>query len=479
MKNKEHLKTVLLIGLVITNVFLGSKIFINKKLWPTGYNFFANTENYTFFKFFSKVVDKYQNISISKLHITNPNNIIINTGDQTTRFSLNQSHDKYKTVNDITKNILNEAFIVSPKNITPVSSDEWYLALTGKSVYLSYTTEFSTDLFTQFLGIKNSETGNSISNISNVVISANIPFAVYVQDKNTDTYYKIPLTGTQTNLEETIDYFQTKFDTSDANSSLIINYSFDLKFDQPFGEQTTTLEPMIPLYNSPQTTHIINSENPIFKNDVFNQASINKILKIFAVNPTSITRYTESNGTLVFVENDCVFLKLYTNGILEYTANENSSGLNLIDTAAPISSYNSICGLTDFMDKLNNAVSSEKSMYVSSPLSIENTTLPLIDVSFDYYMNGLPVSIDISTQKNAVNASIENGYLKKYIHVLRSYDNTNTTYETPIYIDVLDQIIEPYLNQMDTVPIDKMYVSYFDNGTHGEKTANWNVKIKQ
>jgi len=71
--------------LVMMNFVLGAKILTDKKLWPYGYNFFVSLENFKIIEAFTGASDK----QITKTHLTMPEQIIVNTGDQTTRIALN------------------------------------------------------------------------------------------------------------------------------------------------------------------------------------------------------------------------------------------------------------------------------------------------------------------------------------------------------------------------------------------------------
>ena len=42
---KGRVKNILLVFLMVMNFVLGSRILIEKKLWPVGYNFFSNIGN--------------------------------------------------------------------------------------------------------------------------------------------------------------------------------------------------------------------------------------------------------------------------------------------------------------------------------------------------------------------------------------------------------------------------------------------------
>ena len=44
--NKERVKNLVLVFLIAMNFILGSRILFERKLWPSGYNFFSNANNF-------------------------------------------------------------------------------------------------------------------------------------------------------------------------------------------------------------------------------------------------------------------------------------------------------------------------------------------------------------------------------------------------------------------------------------------------
>lgn len=462
--NKEHIKSVVLAVLVISNLFLGSKILMTEKLWPDGYNFFVSARKSSIYLSISKLFKGSSVNNESKSHISAPDGVIINTGYQTTRFSLKISDDMYNNVYSVCSSLLTEALSVPSKSWSYTNSEEWYSSLSGKSVYMSYSSKFDSALFARFSGCKDSEIPMLLSDVDGVVISAGAKPSVYL--KGGDTYIKCSIETSVTKLEDIIDYFQQNFDDTDANSS-IINYSFELLFDKPSENQHAILESMIPIYSNPIEYYPVNAENPIQKNDgTVNINTVNRILSSFEINPGTVRRYTEAGGTMVFVENNGT-LKIHTNGLIEYTANIGARGIRLTDSG---SAYNTICAAADFMDNINDAASADKTMIIRSDLSGNNPDN--LNMTFDYAVDGLYVNISSPDIAHAVEITAENGYLKSYRHLLREYDKQQQPEQIPLYIEALDKIISENPNEIHTY-IKKMYISYSDDNQNGIKYADW------
>ena len=123
--NKERIKSGVLIILILSNMVLAGKVLINKKLWPSGYNFFSN------FTHVSKKDD-----TSTAAHLAAPIKIIVNTGYQSSRFDYNRSDGYFSEICDAAGLSFSQAFSQGTAKTT-ISADEWYAALTAKSIYFS------------------------------------------------------------------------------------------------------------------------------------------------------------------------------------------------------------------------------------------------------------------------------------------------------------------------------------------------------
>lgn len=464
--NKEHIKSIVLFVLVICNLFLGSEILMTKKLWPDGYNFFINTKKTDWYSTFSNFLKGSSADDSSKNDISKPNNIIINTGYQTTRIALKSSHEKFDNVYSVCSQILKEALSAQSKDWTYVTADEWYKLLSARSVYMCYSTQFKSSLFAEFEGCKNSEISSLMENIDGVVVDGGDKAGIYL--KGDDKYIKCTLNTSDDELSDIINYFQQAFDETDSNSD-IINYSFELLFDKVLENQHTVIESMIPIYSTPINYNLINADNPIIKHDSsINMNSVNRILTLFDINENSVRRYTEAGGTMVFVENNGT-LKIHLNGLIEYSAGNGSAGLKLTEK---VGAYNNMCAAADFMDNINEVTGAGENMMIAS---YDIAAVPSVGMSFDYSVDGIPVEITSSEINHAVEIKMENGYLKEYKHLLRSYDMTQEVRQIPLYIEDLDKLIAENPSVEHTY-IEKMYVCYRDDITQGIKQAGWHLQ---
>lgn len=439
---KERVKSIILVILVIFTLVLAERILVDKKLWPTGYNFFSIGGNS------GKTTD-----SVSD-NLLRPDRIIVNTGYQSSRFEYIQNSEDFDKIHSIASDILKTAFKASSKSISQVSADSWYSALTSKSIYLSYPGSFSAKNFAGLMSIENTEA--TFDNFSDIVIGET--GNVYVNDNG--VFYKIEVSSS--NIAPLIEEVLHK----NENLQSVINYSFDLNFDKEFGSQKTILSPMIPIYFDTVEAETVTSENPLFKDGEIDQKTVNSLLSAFSVNPSSTWKYTEADGTVVFVENTGV-LKISPNGILTFTATDMGLNLSLQFSA---NSYETASGVANFIDTVNTAIEQNTEFILTSPLTEATTN----QFTFDYSVNGIPVKY---YDGNAVSVTVKDGYITEYSQILRRYNSHGYMSQLPMYFEALDLVIAEYQDSMNQINIKKMFPAYIDNGVGRETTPDWYIEI--
>lgn len=454
--SRERIKSCLLAGLVMINFILGAKILNDKKLWPYGYNFFSFIENSDIYK-----AIKNKDKSITKTHITMPQEIFVNTGDQTYRMLLRPDSDKFKEVFSAASDTLVSSLKGSSVHLA--KKDEWVSALNGKSLCFSYAVEYDTGLFGEFFAVDSSALAQIVPSFARIIVSADRN--VFFEDFNTGNFYASESNASSTELTRMIDSLK-----ADSNGGEIINYSVDLKFDESLGSQVATLSPAAPVYSAPLSFPIIKSENPIADPDgKLNEDTVSKIISVFRINSNTVRRYSEADGTLVCVENNCI-LKIRPSGVISYQST-NGSGLSL---SADNSYIDSVIALANFTDKLTAAADASSDLYISKALSEKSTY-----VTFDYRSCGIPVNIDFGNHRHAVSAEIKNGSMTSYVQVFRKYTPlSGDGIELSPFISALDNAAEKYTHDLNSIEISEIYPVFDDNNEQIHIVADWFTKIK-
>lgn len=438
---KERVKSFILVILVVFTLVLAERILVDEKLWPTGYNFF------------SIGINQRKNDGLVSDSLTAPERIIVNTGYQSSRFQYLFPSREYKEILTAANGILKSAFNKPERDISQISPEVWYTGLTGKSIYLAYPTTFSAQVFSRLSGYGDTEA--QFKSFSDIVIDED--GTVFVNDNG--AFYKI-----ETTSSEIAGIIESVLKTNEAEQS-VINYSFDLNFDKADGSEKTILAPMIPIYSEAVQAEVVEAKNPLDKDGEINQKVVNEILTAFAVNPNSTWRYTEADGTLVFVENTGV-LKISSDGVLTFTASD--AGIQI--SSASARTYETVADVAAFIDTVNLAIDEDIRMFVTSSLSEDNAS----QFTFDYTVGGIPVKYN---SKSAVSVTVNGGYITEYSHILRQYKPLGYSEFSPVYIEALDRIIAKYQSSMNQINIKKMFPAYIDNLESGNKTPDWHIEI--
>ena len=462
---RERIKTVLLAFLVVMNFVLGSKILIDKKLWSGGYNFFSAMGNLNITKLYTNIVNYFTDSDSYKTTVLSPIRIIINTDDQTTRISLNSADYGYDALLNEANTIIKAAFSAGESDMSQITKKELYSSLTSGSVYLDFSRNVASGLYCGLFGAGDYPILNTVKEFSDVIIVHSPRTLVYFADTDSETFYKINVSKNSDELKSAAEECEKR---NGGENSPIINYSFDLKFDSPFGTQKTTLNPFIQVYSTVDTQPVIYAKNPVSNSSqgFINDELIKEILKTFDINYNAMRRYTETGGTLVFVENNAI-LKIEKNGFLEYSAIDGG-----IELSSAQSDYANLVSIAHMALNINRAVGNDYGVSLVQSAESEKNTF-----TFDYTVGGLPVIIDGERAKNAVEATVENGRLTSYRQIIRKYGVLNSNSSPREFFTALDNVIADYSEYMNEIYIDKMYIGYTDSLSDGEITADWIVKV--
>lgn len=465
---KEKFKSFVLVVLVVLNLILGSQVLSTEKLWSgDGYNFFVSRTNNPITSFLRKIKTNIKGKSPSKTQLEAPELIIINTGDQTSRNVITNADSGFYDIIETTNEFLRSAFS-SSKQYTQVSTDDFYSALTSKSVLLSYSTEYDSGLFAHLLGATKTDYSGIFHQLKNIVISSD--GYVYVEDSLTDIIYCCYTDIQTTALNDIIDIYASQ----EKSDNLVINYAFDLGFDKSFATQKTVLSPMIPIYSDSFEVEAVSVNGTIVNNGIFDESVIPELLPIFNMNPNSFRRYTEVDGTLVFVENNAT-LKISPKGFLEYNAKDNGISLSTTNT----SSYDTVATVADFVDKINIAVGSDNSMVLTSKLTEAELSQSNFNITLDYLANGRRVIIKPDNIEPAVTAVVTNNRLTHYKQYMRRYTVTSERSLVDNYIFALDDSIAKFQNQINDIEISDLDIAYEDDFNNETIHPQWNVAVKE
>ncbi len=461
--NKERLKNMALVFLVVMNFVLGGKILVEKKLWPEGYNFFSNMGNFRISELFGSIREYLSDESTYKTKVFYPEKIVINTGDQTTRISLNSADAEFEGIAEESKKLIKKALELDSENVTKTQAEQIYSALSSSSVLVDFPADYSPQLLSKLSGGKNNAIEDDKVKISDVVIVYSPRCEVYFCDWSNNSHYKINL---QASVQDLSQLLEECIKNNENSGGAVINYSYDLKFDKPFGAQKATLDPLVLIYSTVSEFSSISAKNPLLYQEEINEEIVNDILRVFNISAGKMSRYTEAGGTLVFVENNAI-LKLSQNGYLEYQATD--GGLMVSKSG---DEYANISGVAKIAADIGVAVGSSAGIRVTDGEKRDEGRIYL-----DYVMSGLGIRLDFDGLSSGVEAEVEDGRLISYKQLVRKYAQTGAKKQLTPFFTALDNVIAQYSGFMNEINIEKMYFGYTDDASIGEKTAEWIVEV--
>lgn len=455
---KERIKSILLAVLVVSNFILGSKALSTKKLWSDfGYNFFSDG-------FFSSVRQIFSHKQTVKANMESPQMLIVNTGYQTSRLVLTGADSEFAPLVSLLKEYLTDAFGHMQK-FTQVNADEFYAALSGKSVLMCYPVKYDSAFFAYLLGVGDAELSQSFGEIENIIVTADA--TVLTEDPKNGRYYRMRTSRPQQQINLAIDAHR-----DDTDNESVINYAADLGFDNSFGSQRTVLSPNIPIYSDRLSLRTVYSKNSLLRSDgSINESRLYEILSLFEMNPNILRRYTDAEGTVVFVENNSV-LKISADGVLEYICHD--GGVQVSDGSFS-STFAEISAAADFVGRINACADCENTIQPSDDMTVSLLGGNSVEIGFDYTVNGRKV-----LQENggsAVRLRVEAGCITYYRQLMRSYTVSDEYAEVNDYIYALDEALAQYESQLEGIEVTDMELVYRDNGTEGEKLPDWNVEV--
>ena len=471
-------KSLILICLIVSSIFLSAYVWFSEELWPRGYNFFIMFQN-------NPAVRRIFNsdiYSIPKENLSKPQKIVVTKGEK--RNVYYNSNPSFDTINQATSAFISTVLKdeTSIKNRVVVNKDEWHNVLRNdeildtNSIYINYSLECSPSLFAHMIGIKDTWIGAELGSVKEFIIapvSEDILF--YAKNGSDDTIYK----------------YLVSYPKKDEISSIINNYtidagttysySFELNLDKNEGgigsgvKQKVFIDSMVIVSSDSISVPVIYGENP-FETEI---ADRQKLLELFQYAAGAPKHYTDYSGVEYFVENYSHF-KIHPNGLIEFNAETEGGGISLPDN--PVTVYEALNKSIEFSENVWQSVVGEKpfSVLVTSDL-LENDQ-GIYKFTLDYYYEGNLVTTSLKGENFepmnfAVEIYVKNGKIEKYRHFFRRYEKADTIVCTP-QIQALDKIYEKLQDGENEIFIKDVYLSYIENGDKTDKAPVWCAEIK-
>ncbi len=450
MKLKEFIKTIILTVLVITSLVLSSKIWFSKELWPDGYNSFHYANNWNLFGLFSGNDNK----ALSLSQIFSPKQTYINKDEKS--ILILPDNSRSEALNNLLKGYLKEA--VSKGKIEKTTDEEFKKAASSNFIFLDFYNYISFEMLADYYGVEVNTDISDISNVKHILFNLYDSETLYIYTKNNKSgnSYNIKLSADLKEINSLCDEILKKVDKDTISSSFAFENNFDKKAE---GEDSKLLLDSYMLINL-ETASLKNIEPvPLYDR---NDSAYSQISKNFNIANTSARRFTDSSGTVNFVENFAT-LKFHNSGLLEYNSLNQNEGIKLKGNFK--SDYDVVKLVGEFTENLNkNFNLPDKNNYVFSGVKEEDN---IYTVYFDILYDGVPVIIkdrDNETFSHAIEAVFFGGRIISYKQVLCGFTDNGSVSEMQPMISALDEFYTAYdtKNNSDLVINDIYNIYHFD-----------------
>lgn len=463
----KRIKTLTLMGLIVINILLASKIWFNKKLWPDGYNFFSVVSDNFIIQKISSLISggesDYSNDIFHEVYVARQ--VIVKSGNDRVAFT---SKDKaFSQIYPEFSNILKTIYTSPDITAAEVEKDEWLDALKSRSVYADYMVPVSSEFFGQFLLNEKSSGIQGVSSFSKVVLSladsSTSTASVYIDDYENKTYMKFTVPYNKEGLIGTIEALKIK----DAD---ILKFAHELNLDtqkENAVEAKVLFDSMVLLPQWVEQMPVLTLGNKI---DVSGEVQENILQKF---NSSSYRRLVDVNDNILFVENYST-LKISNDGYLEYKAVEADKGINVSSAKGGNSQYEIISNVTRFVSdvcKSLNIGAYNIEVRISSPLTENNTNK--YTFTFEYYYKGFPVLLN---NNSAITVDVENGHITSYVQSLNMFNKTGENIQTVSVLEAIDIFYEKMERQDSVVNITDIYLGY--NYNNGALKSSWLLKTE-
>ncbi len=464
---KELAKNAVLALLICSSLLLFFRIWYVEKLWPGGYNFFANWGIGRILSYSGSSWQDNKNTDITAQSMMGPSTIIFQSGGK--RYTIGRNDALYTPVSeDVTKAIGGILNAEKPQ-IMP-NTNEWFDALKGKSIYIKYGNNYDADLWLKSTGLS-FEAFAMVETVRDIILlpkdSGSQWPVMYVRTENSEIY-KILYPELSSVIPDIIQKYTAVLPARNAL------FSFELGVDKIRNTPNdgialkVLVEPHLLVELSEALVFKISTSLPdaLKKQQSVDVIYLENILNTFGFKQGAVQHYVEADNTILFVDNYAT-LKLYPAGIIQYEAIEDDKGLELFkyngepSTAFFVNTLLSSAQFASAVMKVTETTGAQ--IYLESDITKKNSN-GRFDLAFGYYVSGRPVIFsqdEMSTY--GIELSVVNGRLKKYKQHIRKFTVLDQPNKVKPMIMALDEVYKELFSANTKAMVDDIYIAYVDH----------------
>ena len=475
---KEKIKSIILFILIINCLYLTGQIWFDKKLWPSGYNFFNSLTNVPIVSEFLKILpfaNNGQQGDGSYEGITKPKKIIVSGGGAREVYYSNQK--QYSDVITLTDKIKTNLFKATSPRFEAVTKEEWQGFLKGKSIYVDYGFKIDMGIMAQSFGSGTNTPFSQLGIVSGIVITADaVTNSVIVCARNSQTGNILKFWSDYKGDELTRYIEGLTFGKQQSQA-----FAFELNLDKATQgidiKRKVFLEPLVLLPMNASDMPKINIGNPLKKEGIaVGQKLADNIVTAFGYAPSSLRKSIMQDGVVSYVENSAT-IKISPNGLVEYNAIKTDKGIRIENAKIePNQIVNSIAKIArDVWKKVG--VAQPPDMVLASDLTGQKGGVYIVEMNYTF--EGIPVITRLSAAEpmyNGLYAEVQDGYIKRFRMVLRTFSGTGEKVESTPVLVAIDNLFKMYGQGNAETKINDIFQCYSSEGGD-TSVAQWGVEL--
>ena len=473
---KETIKTIILVLLIANCIQLTGQIWLDKKLWPSGYNFFSYVSNIPVIGgiagLFTSDDELFQSEELFDAAAL-PKRIVVNGGSA--REVCYYGDKLYTDVFGYTKTVM-ESLVSEPVQYSTVSALQWQSMLKGKSIYINFN--FAVDA-TALGGIYSLDDVSALSHFStarSIVISPDtvtngINVCVLDSKSNEIVKYFMNFRGS-----ELLKYIEGITFGKQLDHAFAFEMGLDSTMDDFSVERRFVLDSMVLFPMSISRKDAITLESAFDQNEDISFVA-DKIIATFGYKPSSLRRTVATDGVVTYVENNAT-VTVDPSGGVEYTAVTASRGM-------PVTKSGKLTARQAAIETINIAKNVWKfsgfpphnEIRLHSDLSDNNSGT--YTVRLVYFAGGVPVMFTADNESDdgaSIYAEIEDGHLKHFRMELVSIKQGDGTMGWTSVLEAVDTLFSGNSGNGQSLKINDIFECYSVDGNKNV-TPEWYIKF--
>ncbi len=427
----EKIKTLILILLIISGLFLGYHVF-------KSYDSKATADTDEWGAFFSPLNDgtgqSTEEELLTLFRKWSAPELVVATAPHG-KFEITEEND-LGIISDEAFSAIHRAYGKGQSSISYISSLDWNNALEKSALYLRFPEMRLTAFEASFSRNASSPLAASISDYTELILlpDTQSQLSLLFRGENRSKLLKIEAEETSPALDSIISKYSQKADPT-------LHFAYELGFNSDFIGSNVNTDSMLLITNKEiKTDDIIIDISRTYKAafDFANSSDfLTGLVRIFGYNPNTVRQYVNNDNALTFV-GETGTLRIFPGGKIEYKSLGTNEGIQLRSSARSeaYSASLRICEIANNILEINGSPLRNRDFEIKltkTPKSFNSEEKA--EICFDYFVDGKQINFG----DNAVSAIIEDGKLTEFKMHIKSVKRLNSRTTASNILEAVDK----------------------------------------